>query len=134
MSGVWDLTATLGRRRYLPGTRHLGRDTYIAARRVALARHSSGRDIRKLRGQRSATCFHLSVILDIFSRHVVGLLLAERACADLAEQLIAETVSRHDIERGMLTLHADRGASMRSKPAAALLVDLDIVKSQAGLT
>ena len=49
--------------------------------------------------------------------------------SDLAEQLIADTVSRHDVQAGMLTLHADRGAAMRSKPVAALLVDLDIAKS-----
>ena len=86
-------------------------------------------DITKLKGPPSWTCFHLYVILDIFSRHVVGWLIAERECAELAEQLIAETVARHDVERGMLTLHADRGTSMRSKPVAALLVDLDIAKS-----
>jgi putative transposase len=86
-------------------------------------------DITKLKGPAKWTCFHLYVILDIFSRHVVGWLIAERESADLAEQLIAETVARHAVERGMLTLHADRGASMRSKPVAALLVDLDIAKS-----
>ena len=86
-------------------------------------------DITKLKGPAKWTCFHLYVILDIFSRLVVGWLIAERECADLAEQLIADTVARHDIEPGMLTLHADRGASMRSKPVAALLVDLDIAKS-----
>ena len=86
-------------------------------------------DITKLKGPAKWTCFHLYVILDIFSRHVVGWLLAERESAELAEQLIADTVQRHDIEPGMLTLHADRGASMRSKPVAALLVDLDIAKS-----
>jgi putative transposase len=86
-------------------------------------------DITKLKGPAKWTCFHLYVILDIFSRHVVGWLIAERESAELAEQLIAETVARHDVERGMLTLHADRGTSMRSKPVAALLVDLDIAKS-----
>jgi putative transposase len=86
-------------------------------------------DITKLKGPAKWTCFHLYVILDIFSRHVVGWLLAERESAELAEQLIADSVSRHDVERGMLTLHADRGAAMRSKPVAALLVDLDIAKS-----
>lgn len=86
-------------------------------------------DITKLKGPAKWTCFHLYVILDIFSRHVVGWLIAQRECADLAEQLIAQTVARHDVERGMLTLHADRGTSMRSKPVAALLVDLDIAKS-----
>ncbi len=86
-------------------------------------------DITKLKGPAKWTCFHLYVILDIFSRQVVGWLIAERESAELAEQLIADTVSRHDVQRGMLTLHADRGASMRSKPVAALLVDLDITKS-----
>ena len=86
-------------------------------------------DITKLKGPAKWTAFHLYVILDIFSRHVVGWMVAPRESAELAEQLIAETVARHDIEPGQLTLHADRGASMRSKPVAALLVDLDIVKS-----
>ena len=86
-------------------------------------------DITKLKGPAKWTCFHLYVILDIFSRHVVGWLIAERESAELAEQLIADSVARHDIEPGMLTLHADRGAAMRSKPVAALLVDLDIAKS-----
>lgn len=86
-------------------------------------------DITKLKGPAKWTCFHLYVILDIFSRHVVGWMLAERESADLAEQLIADSVSRHDVQRGALTLHADRGAAMRSKPVAALLVELDIAKS-----
>ena len=59
----------------------------------------------------------------------MGWLIAERESAELAEQLIAQTVARHDVPAGQLTLHADRGASMRSKPFAALLVDLDIAKS-----
>lgn len=86
-------------------------------------------DITKLKGPAKWTCFHLYVILDIFSRHVVGWLIAERESAELAEQLIAHSVARHDIEPGMLTLHADRGASMRSKPVADLLVDLSVAKS-----
>jgi putative transposase len=86
-------------------------------------------DITKLKGPAKWTCFHLYVILDIFSRLVVGWLIADREDADLAQQLIADSVARHDIEPGMLTLHADRGASMRSKPVAALLIDLDITKS-----
>ena len=86
-------------------------------------------DITKLKGPAKWTCFHLYVILDIFSRLVVGWLIAERENAELAEQLIADTVARHDVEPGMLTLHADRGTSMRSKPVAALLIDLDIAKS-----
>jgi putative transposase len=86
-------------------------------------------DITKLKGPAKWTCFHLYVILDIFSRCVVGWMIAPRESAELARQLIAETVARHAITPGTLTLHADRGASMRSKSVAALLVDLDIAKS-----
>lgn len=86
-------------------------------------------DITKLKGPAKWTCFHLYVILDIFSRFVVGWLIAPRECSELAEQLIAETVARHDVKAGMLTLHADRGAAMRSKPVARLLIELDVAKS-----
>jgi putative transposase len=86
-------------------------------------------DITRLKGPARWTSFHLYVILDIFSRLVTGWMVAPRETAELAEQMIAETVARHAVEPGTLTLHADRGASMRSKPVAALLVDLDIVKS-----
>ncbi len=86
-------------------------------------------DITKLKGPAKWTCFHLYVILDIFSRFVVVWLIAPRECSELAQQLIADTVSRHNVESGMLTLHADRGAAMRPKPVASLLVDLDVAKS-----
>jgi len=86
-------------------------------------------DITKLKGPAKWTSFQLYVVLDIFSRLVVGWMVAPRETAELAEQMIAQTVARHAVEPGRLTLHADRGASMRSKPVAALLVDLDIVKS-----
>ena len=58
-------------------------------------------DITKLKGPVKWTCFHLYVILDIFSRHAVGWMIAERENAELAEQLIADTVARHDVEPGM---------------------------------
>ena len=86
-------------------------------------------DITKLKGPAKWTCFHLYVILDIFSRYVVGWMIALKESAALAEALIAETVAKQDIAPGTLTLHADRGTSMRSKPVAALLVDLDVTKS-----
>ena len=86
-------------------------------------------DITKLKGPAKWTCFHLYVILDIFSRFVVGWLIALRESAELAQQLIADTVARHDVAPGTLTLHADRGPSMRSKPVASLLVDLQVAKS-----
>lgn len=86
-------------------------------------------DITKLKGPAKWTCFHLYVILDIFSRYVVGWMIADHESAVLAKQLIEETVRRHNVTPGSLTLHADRGASMRSKPVADLLVDLGVAKS-----
>jgi putative transposase len=86
-------------------------------------------DITKLKGPVRGTCFHLYVILDIFSRYVVGWMVAEQESAELAEQLIADSAMKEGIRPGTLTLHADRGSSMRSKPVATLLADLGIAKS-----
>ena len=86
-------------------------------------------DITKLKGLAKWTCFHLYVIMDIFSRYVVGWMVAAHESAELAEQLIADTAAKENILPGTLTLHADRGSSMRSKPVAALLADLNINKS-----
>ena len=82
-----------------------------------------------MKGPGKWTCFHLYVILDIFSRYVVGWMLAQRESAELAEQFIAETLQKENIAPGTLTLHADRGTSMRSKPVAALLIDLEVAKT-----
>jgi putative transposase len=86
-------------------------------------------DISKIKGPVKWNHYHLYVIIDIFSRYVVGWMIAERESAELAEQLIADTVAKHNILPGTLTLHADRGTSMRSKPVAALLVDLQVTKT-----
>jgi putative transposase len=86
-------------------------------------------DITKLRGPVKWSVYHLYVILDIFSRYVVGWMIALRESAQLAKQLIGETIHKHDIAPGTLTLHADRGSSMRSKLVAELLIDLDVTKS-----
>ena len=86
-------------------------------------------DITKLKGPLKWTCFQLYVILDIFSRYVVGWLIAPRESAELARQLIAKTVAKQGVEPRTLTVHADRGTSMRSKLVAELLVDLDVAKS-----
>jgi len=75
------------------------------------------------------TDFHLSVILDIFSRYVVGWMVAPRESAALAQRLIAETCARQGIVSGQLFLHADRGTSMTSKPVALLLADLGVTRS-----
>jgi putative transposase len=86
-------------------------------------------DITKLLGPAKWTYFYLYVILDVFSRYVVGWLVAERETASLAETLIAKTCAKQAIRRDQLTLHADRGSSMRSKPVALLLSDLGVTKT-----
>ncbi len=86
-------------------------------------------DITKLRGPAKWTCFHLYVILDVFSRYVVGWMVADRESATLASRLIEETIERQGIQPGQLTLHADRGSSMRSKTVALLLADLGVAKT-----
>ncbi len=86
-------------------------------------------DITKLLGPVKWTYFYLYVILDIFSRYVVGWMLAPRESAALAERLIAETCAKHGILPGQLTLHAARGGAMRSKPVALLLADLGVTKT-----
>jgi len=86
-------------------------------------------DITKLLGPAKWTYFHLYVILDVFSRYVVGWMVAHRESAGLAHKLIAETCRRQGIQSGQLTVHADRGSSMTSKPVALLLADLGVTKT-----
>ena len=86
-------------------------------------------DITKLLGPAKWTYFYLYVILDVFSRYVVGWMIAHREGAELAEAFIAETIAKHGIPPGQLTLHADRGRVMRSKPVAFLLADLGVTKT-----
>ncbi len=86
-------------------------------------------DITKLHGPAKWTYYYLYVILDIYSRHVVGWMLAPSERAVLAERLIDDTVGAQNVDRGQLTLHADRGSSMASKPVAFLLADLGVTKS-----
>ena len=69
------------------------------------------------------------MILDVFSRYVVGWMVAPRESAALAERLIEATCVKQGIEPGQLTIHADRGSSMRSKLVAVLLADLGVVKT-----
>jgi putative transposase len=86
-------------------------------------------DITKLLGPQKWTYFYLCVILDVYSRYVVGWMVAPNESAALAKKLIAETCKRQEIEPGKLTLHADRGSSMKSKPVAFLLADLGVTKT-----
>jgi putative transposase len=87
------------------------------------------RDITKLHGPAKWTYYYLYVIMDIYSRYAVGWMLATRESAVLAEKLIAATAAKQRISRGQLTLHADRGSSMTSKPVAFLLADLGVIQS-----
>ena len=86
-------------------------------------------DITKLLGPAKWTYFYLYVILDVFSRYVVGWMIADREGKELARQFIAETCAKEQIVPGQLNLHADRGAAMTSKPVAFLLGDLGVTKT-----
>ncbi len=86
-------------------------------------------DITKLKGPTTWSYYYLYVIMDVFSRRVVGWMVAEHESATLAEKLIAETCHRECIAPGQLTIHADRGSSMKSKLVAQLLADLGVTKT-----
>jgi putative transposase len=86
-------------------------------------------DITKLAGPAKWTWFYLYTILDIYSRYVVGWMVAHREAAALAERLLAEAIAKHDVPPGQLTVHADRGTSMTAKPVAMLLADLGVTRS-----
>ena len=86
-------------------------------------------DITKLKGPKKWTYYHLYVIIDVFSRYVVGWMVAARESATLAKRLIAETIGKQDVNPADLTIHADRGTSMRSKLLAQLLADLGVTKT-----
>lgn len=86
-------------------------------------------DISKLLGPEKWQYFHLYVIIDIFSRYVTGWMLARAERATLAERLLADTIAKQGITADTLTIHADRGTSMASKPVAFLFADLGVTKS-----
>ena len=86
-------------------------------------------DITKLKGPVKWTYFYLYVVLDIFSRYVVGWMVAHRESAALAKRLIQETCIKQDISYGQLTIHADRGSSMKSKCVAELMADMGVTKT-----
>ncbi len=86
-------------------------------------------DITKLLGPAKWTYYYLYVILDIYSRYVPGWMVAHAENAKLAEALLADTVTKQDVARGQLTIHADRGSPMVAKPVAFLLADLGVTKS-----
>jgi putative transposase len=86
-------------------------------------------DISKLKGPAKWTCFYLYAILDVFSRYVVGWTVQHRESAALATALIAQAAEQQHVKPGTLTVHADRGSSMTSKPVAFLLADLGVTKT-----
>ncbi len=86
-------------------------------------------DITKLLGPTKWTYFYLYVMLDVFSRYVVGWLLADAESATLAEQLMNDAYKLQGVNPGQLTIHADRGSSMKSKQVAMLLADLGVTKT-----
>jgi putative transposase len=86
-------------------------------------------DITKLLGPVKWTYFYLYVIMDVFSRYVVGWMVAHRELSSLAETLIETTCLRQGIVSNSLTLHADRGSSMTSKTVALLLSDLGVTRT-----
>ena len=86
-------------------------------------------DITKLLGPAKWTYYYLYVLLDIFSRYVVGWMLAQRENANLAARLIEETCTKHGVEPQVLTLHSDRGSPMTAKCTAQLLADLGVIQS-----
>jgi putative transposase len=86
-------------------------------------------DITKLLGPAKWTYFYLYVILDVFSRYVTGWMIAHREGAELVKQFIEETIGKHQVPAGQLTIHADRGKVMTSKPVAFLMADLGVTKT-----
>jgi putative transposase len=86
-------------------------------------------DITKLKGPVKWTYYYLYVVIDIFSRKVVGWMVARNESSALAIQLISESCEKYDIEPGRLGIHADRGPSMKSKGLALFLADLGITKT-----
>jgi transposase InsO family protein len=86
-------------------------------------------DISKLKGPAKWSYFYLYVILDIFSRRVVGWCVADRESADLFRALFEETLLKHDVPPGQLTVHADRGGPMKAKTTAQLMADLGVTKT-----
>lgn len=86
-------------------------------------------DITYLKTPVRGRFYYLYVVIDIYSRYVIGWLLAERECAYLAHKLLQETCRKYNIAPGQLTIHADRGGPMKSKPVEQLLLELQVNRS-----
>jgi putative transposase len=86
-------------------------------------------DITKLHGPQKWTYFYLYVVIDIYSRYVVGWMVADRESSELAKILLRATIRQQGADPKKLTIHADRGSSMKSKPVAFMLADLGVTKT-----
>ena len=86
-------------------------------------------DITKVKGPGRGAYYNLYVVLDIFSRYVVGWRLEHRESDKMAEDLLRTCYARQGVGPGDLTVHSDRGPSMRSKAVSDLLYDLGVAKS-----
>ena len=86
-------------------------------------------DITKLRGPEKRVFYSLYVVIDVFSRYVVGWLISERECAELAQQLFKETCEKEGVGPGQVTAHSDRGSPMTAKSTAQLMADLGLTQS-----
>jgi putative transposase len=86
-------------------------------------------DITRLLSTRKWSYFYLYVILDIFSRFVVGWMLADAESAEQAQHFISRTCAQHAIQPGQLIIHADRGSPMTAKTTAQLFLDLGVTES-----
>jgi len=86
-------------------------------------------DITKLHGPRKWTYYYLYVVIDIYSRYIVGWMVADRESSALARHLLEQTIKQQQADPAKLTIHSDRGSSMTSKPVAFLLADLGVTKS-----
>jgi transposase InsO family protein len=86
-------------------------------------------DITKLMGPVKWSYFYLYVILDIFSRRVVGWRIEHAESAAQFKELFIDAMEKHAVPRNQLTLHADRGGPMKAKTTALMLVDLGVLKS-----
>ncbi len=110
--------------------KHVQRPNYVKPELLATAQNQVWSwDITKLKGLVKWTYYYLYVIIDIFSRYVVGWMIAHREQAALAKRLIEDSCDKQTIKPDQLVVHADRGSSMRSRLVAHLLADLGVTKT-----
>src|SRR5664280_2917399 len=86
-------------------------------------------DITKLKGPATWTYYYLYAVLDVFSRYVVAWTVQQRESGEIAKDLIGQAIEQQGVARDTLTVHADRGSSMTSKPVAYLLADLGVTRT-----